>query len=308
VRTACRCVMRSERVRCESKQEDLFGRNERQTDLFECQPLVTTPGGKVLHLVVHVCASLLSGVVASVGVILSLQKVQMKWSIPTFPLRVRVDLMITLLDTRRPARAMCDAVNFFRPPFALGCYFSPRSSGGQCNDMAESMRIAFEMSRTSDHGDDSSQRLGIRDQRSTINVESGSGKFYIARSSKSDLLLLDISQAFRVHSIMSNQGYVQMQSMNNNNDNTPVYQPPAQFQQQQQQQANASYNHMIEQTAQNNHNHNHNAELDHGGSPEETESGVYQTSDTKRSKREPGGKKIRSCIYCRRRSVSFLGP
>lgn len=45
------------------------------------------------------------------------------------------------------------------------------------------------------------------------------------------------------------------------------------------------------------HDHEHDHDHDHG---------VWERSDTKRSKREPGGssgKKIRSCIYCRRRSV-----
>ena len=58
------------------------------------------------------------------------------------------------------------------------------------------------------------------------------------------------------------------------------------------QQATASYANVNEHAQ---------SEMDHVESPEEMESGVYEMSDTKRSKREPGGKKIRSCIYCRRR-------
>jgi len=41
--------------------------------------------------------------------------------------------------------------------------------------------------------------------------------------------------------------------------------------------------------------------LEHMDSPEEMDYDVYESSDTKKSKKEPGGKKIRSCIYCRRR-------
>lgn len=105
---------------------------------------------------------------------------------------------------------------------------------------------------------------------------------------------------------MSNQRYVQMQSMNMADSNdTSAYQPSAHYQQQQQ--PSTSYNHMMDQNMHSNirNNNNNNGEPDHEHveSPEEMENGVYEMSDTKRSKREPGGKKIRSCIYCRRRSV-----
>jgi hypothetical protein len=105
---------------------------------------------------------------------------------------------------------------------------------------------------------------------------------------------------------MSNQRYVQMQSMNMADSNdTSAYQSSAHYQQQQQ--PSTSYNHMMDQnmhsSIRGNNNNNGEPDHEHVESPEEMENGVYEMSDTKRSKREPGGKNIRSCIYCRRRSV-----